>query len=108
MSLKTVARRGLMTGALAIAAAALPALATTPAQAGNEPYIGWDFGNGVGVGIGTPPSAYDRCPNYGWGHDPYTCHYRAVHYRRHARPRYVEPRPQTNQAPTNLGPSDEQ
>jgi hypothetical protein len=21
-------------------------------------YFGWDFGNGVGVGIGTPPSAY--------------------------------------------------
>jgi len=21
-------------------------------------YLGWDFGNGFGVGIGTPPSAY--------------------------------------------------
>ena len=21
-------------------------------------YLGWDFGNGVGVGVGTPPSAY--------------------------------------------------
>jgi hypothetical protein len=21
-------------------------------------YLGWDFGNGIGVGVGTPPSAY--------------------------------------------------
>jgi hypothetical protein len=21
-------------------------------------YLGWDFGNGLGVGVGTPPSAY--------------------------------------------------
>jgi hypothetical protein len=110
MSLKTSSRRYLTIGALALGAATLPMLAVSPAQAGNEPYIGWDFGGGVGVGIGTPPSAYDRCPNYGWGYDPYTCHYRPIHYRRHARPRPHHPvqRPRTEQAPTNLGPSDQE
>lgn len=52
---------------LAAAAVALGfmALPFSPAQA--EVYLGWDFGNGMGVGIGTPPSAYSPCPNYGFG-----------------------------------------
>ena len=42
-----------VSGLLGLAAVALP---TQPAQA--QMYLGWDFGNGIGVGIGTPPSAY--------------------------------------------------
>ena len=40
--------------ALGVMAAALP---LHPAKADGI-YLGWDFGNGAGVGIGTPPSAY--------------------------------------------------
>ncbi len=108
MSLKTVTRHCLMVGALTVAAAALPPLAVAPAQAGNEPYIGWDFGNGLGVGIGTPPSAHDPCPTYGWAYSPYRCRYRPAHYRPHARPRSHEQHSQSNEGPTNLGPSDQQ
>lgn len=41
-------------GALGLIAVALP---THMAKA-DTMYLGWDFGNGLGVGIGTPPSAY--------------------------------------------------
>ena len=40
--------------ALGLAAVALP---VHPAKA-DTMYLGWDFGNGFGVGVGTPPSAY--------------------------------------------------
>lgn len=106
MSVKASARRFLLLGGLAAAAAALPTLAVSPARAGNEPYIGWDFGGGIGVGIGTPPSAYDRCPTYGWGYYPYYCHYRPAYYRSHVR-RHHNEHSRSEQAPTNLGPSDE-
>ncbi|MFZ2004556.1 MAG: hypothetical protein WB697_11445 [Stellaceae bacterium] len=44
---------------LAIAALGLAAVALPLNQAkADGMYLGWDFGNGVGVGIGTPPSAY--------------------------------------------------
>lgn len=43
--------------ALVIGAAALGALAI-PMHSAQAQYLGWDFGNGIGVGIGTPPSAY--------------------------------------------------
>jgi hypothetical protein len=52
----------LAAAAVALGAVALP---LSPAQA--QVYLGWDFGNGFGVGIGTPPSAYSACPNYGFG-----------------------------------------
>lgn len=44
---------------LAIAALGLMAVALPlhPAKADGI-YLGWDFGNGAGVGIGVPPSAY--------------------------------------------------
>jgi hypothetical protein len=77
--------------ALTFGAAVLGALAAAPARAGAEPYLGWDFGSGFGVGIGTPPSAYDRCPTYGWSYYPYDCryrYYRPVHRYRHYRHRY--------------------
>lgn len=80
---------------LTVAATLLGAALTAPAQAGSEPYLGWDFGNGLGIGIGTPPSAYDACPTYGWAYYPYRCryayyryyppYYHHRHYRRHHR-----------------------
>jgi hypothetical protein len=57
---KTVGNRGL-TRIATLSAAALGLLAVAlplhPAKA-DRIYMGWDFGNGFGVGIGTPPSAY--------------------------------------------------
>jgi hypothetical protein len=41
-------------GALGLLAVALP----TQGAKADTMYLGWDFGNGLGVGIGTPPSAY--------------------------------------------------
>ena len=60
---------------LAVVAAALGAAPMlNPAQA--QVYLGWDFGHGIGIGIGTPPSAYTPCPDYGWGpFYPFRCHY---------------------------------
>ena len=55
-------------GLLAIGALALGAVALPLQQAKAQMYLGWDFGNGFGVGIGTPPSAY-YAPHswyYGW------------------------------------------
>jgi len=45
-------------GAIALAALVVP---STSAQA-QVPYLGVDFGNGWGVGIGAPPSAYGMMP----------------------------------------------
>lgn len=62
---------------LAFAAAALGTVALSAVPASAQIYMGWDFGNGWGVGIGTPPSAYEACPTYGWGSlYPYRCVYR--------------------------------
>jgi hypothetical protein len=58
-----------------VAVAVLGTVMVTPAQAGSEPYLGWDFGNGFGIGIGPPPSAYDPCPTYGWPVYPHPCRY---------------------------------
>jgi len=41
-------------GALGLLAAALP----LQSAKADGMYLGWDFGNGFGVGVGTPPSAY--------------------------------------------------
>jgi hypothetical protein len=81
--------RGRRFGMLAMLALALGVLTAPLAEAGPEPYLGWDFGRGVGIGIGTPPSAYDPCPTYGWPAYPHPCRYsyyrRARHYRYHHR-----------------------
>lgn len=67
---KKIARFGRL-GTLAIAAVALgSAFALTSAPAKAQMYLGWDFGRGIGVGIGTPPSAYGMhycgfTPTYG-------------------------------------------
>ncbi len=76
--MKTTIRNRRLGRIAALAAAALGlvavALPTHPAKA-DMMYLGWDFGNGIGVGIGTPPSAlgYHYCgftatrgPCYGW------------------------------------------
>ena len=92
MSIKARARRSGNLTTLAVAAMAFGAVAIplTPAKA--QPYLGWDFGNGFGIGIGPPPSAYNPCPNYGWPIYPYPCAYRYYghayyphHYRRYRR-----------------------
>jgi hypothetical protein len=44
----------LAVAALGLAAVALP----MHAAKADAMYLGWDFGNGFGVGVGTPPSAY--------------------------------------------------
>jgi hypothetical protein len=71
MSTPTRRRRLGTLATLAVAASALGALAIPLGPASAQPYLGWDFGNGHGIGIGTPPSAYEACPNYGWWYYPY-------------------------------------
>ncbi len=59
-----VERRTGRAGRLAgvIAGIALGALAMQSVPAHAQMYLGWDFGNGFGIGIGPVPSAYSRCP----------------------------------------------
>jgi hypothetical protein len=73
MSFQIFPRKCLVISALITGVAILPCLFAAPAKAGSEPYIGWDFGNGFGIGLGTPPSAYDKCATYGWPVYPYGC-----------------------------------
>jgi hypothetical protein len=63
---------------LAVAGAAFCAVAmpVTPANAQidlSQVYLGWDFGNGFGIGVGPVPSAYNPCPTYGWPFYPSHC-----------------------------------
>ena len=51
----------LMAAAVALAGLAAVALPLRPAHA-QVPYLGVDFGNGFGIGIGAPPSAYGMAP----------------------------------------------
>jgi hypothetical protein len=60
MSLDTRKRRFSKIAAAVVGVIGLAAL-TVPAQA-QVPYLGVDFGNGWGVGIGAPPSAYGMAP----------------------------------------------
>ena len=76
MSAKTRVRRFGKLAGLAAGAAALGALALPLASANAQPYLGWDFGGGIGIGIGPPPSAYNPCSTYGWPVYPYPCAYR--------------------------------
>ena len=66
MSVKSRTRKFGKLATLAVAAAALGGVALPIGPANAQVYLGWDFGNGWGVGIGTPPSAYAQCPNYGF------------------------------------------
>ena len=72
-------RRGKL-AVLAVASAALGVLAIPLTPANAQPYLGWDFGGGIGIGIGPPPSAYNPCPTYGWPVYPYPCAYRYYGY----------------------------
>jgi hypothetical protein len=85
MSFRILPRKSLVLAALVTSVAVIPCLFTAPAKAGSEPYIGWDFGNGFGIGLGTPPSAYDRCATYGWPVYPYRCRNSAHSAYRHSR-----------------------
>lgn len=67
MTAETGTRRLGKWASLAAASLALGALAIPLQPASAQVYLGWDFGNGVGIGLGPPPSAYARCPNYGLG-----------------------------------------
>ena len=77
----------------ALALAGAVALPLAPAHA--QIYPGWDFGGGIGIGIGPPPSAYTPCPTYGWPYYPYPCTYhpvRRVHHNNaaHCRRRHID------------------
>jgi hypothetical protein len=63
MSPNTGNRRFGKLAAAAAVAGGLFALAVplAPAKA-QVMYLGWDFGNGFGIGVGTPPSAYGYAP----------------------------------------------
>ena len=62
---------------VAVAAAALVAagapLSPAKAQLLGDSYLGWDFGNGFGIGVGQVPSAHNPCPTYGWPYYPWRC-----------------------------------
>jgi hypothetical protein len=45
---------------------ALGALTLPTVSASAQMYLGWDFGNCFGIGVGQVPSAYSPCPTYGW------------------------------------------
>lgn len=51
---------------LAVAAAAVGGLIIPMAPASAQIYLGLDFGNGFGIGVGQVPSAQSPCPTYGW------------------------------------------
>ena len=59
MQTKAGNRRFSRLATLAVASLGIVALALPlhPAKADGM-YLGWDFGNGFGLGLGTPPSAY--------------------------------------------------
>lgn len=85
---------------LAVAAVALGVMVVPLAPANAQIYPGWDFGGGVGIGIGPPPSAYTPCPNYGWPVYPYPCAYYGrthhSHHYRHSRHYSRESKPPTS------------
>lgn len=92
MQAETRVRPPKTTAALAAAAAIAMMLLIPRGPAEAQIYPGWDFGNGFGIGLGMPPSAYNPCPTYGWPIYPYHCAYRyygrthhARHYRRYHR-----------------------
>src|SRR5712672_2398805 len=47
-------------------AAAVVGLIIPMAPASAQIYLGLDFGNGFGIGVGQVPSAQSPCPTYGW------------------------------------------
>jgi len=68
-------------GILSAAAVGGLAVLTLPLSPAKTQYLGLDFGNGVGIGVGTPPSAYGY---YAYGYPPY-------HHDYYGRPLYYRP-----------------
>ena len=63
MSIKTRNRRFGKTAAAVVGAITLGLVAFSSAPANAQvPYLGIDLGNGIGLGLGTPPSAYGLAP----------------------------------------------
>jgi hypothetical protein len=59
--METTKRNRRLSRIATLSIAALGLLATTlPLQSAKADgmYLGWDFGNGFGIGVGAPPSAY--------------------------------------------------
>jgi len=76
--MKKSTRAGRIAALTAVAAMVLGAVAipVAPAHAQlalDQIYLGWDFGNGFGIGVGRVPSSYNPCPTYGWPLYPHNC-----------------------------------
>jgi hypothetical protein len=74
----------LAAGVIGAAALGVLAISAGPANA-QVPYLGVDFGNGWGIGVGAPPSAYGMAvasPLYPF-YAPYYYPPRHYHYRRY-------------------------
>ena len=59
--------------AMALGAVAIPVAPAHAQLALDQIYLGWDFGNGFGIGVGRVPSSYNPCPTYGWPLYPHNC-----------------------------------
>jgi hypothetical protein len=60
-------------GAMALCGSAIPISPAHAQLALDQIYLGWDFGNGFGIGVGRVPSSYNPCPTYGWPIYPNNC-----------------------------------
>ena len=59
--------------AMVLGAVAIPVAPAHAQLALDQIYLGWDFGNGFGIGVGRVPSSYNPCPTYGWPLYPHNC-----------------------------------
>jgi len=59
--------------AMVVGAVAIPVAPAHAQLALDQIYLGWDFGNGFGIGVGRVPSSYNPCPTYGWPLYPHNC-----------------------------------
>jgi hypothetical protein len=59
--------------AMVLGAVAIPVAPAHAQLALDQIYLGWDFGNGFGIGVGRVPSSYNPCPSYGWPIYPNNC-----------------------------------
>jgi hypothetical protein len=59
--------------AMVLGVIAIPVAPAHAQLALDQIYLGWDFGNGFGIGVGRVPSSYNPCPSYGWPIYPNNC-----------------------------------
>jgi hypothetical protein len=59
--------------AMVLGTVAIPVAPAHAQLALDQIYLGWDFGNGFGIGVGRVPSSYNPCPTYGWPLYPNNC-----------------------------------